>query len=195
MSDFLSESRFLSQQSSQPLPEVAENSTTTDIVPVSSVNTEQFLRLYLAEMAVLLSVKQLAEVLTVAVEQITPIPHMPAWMMGVHNWRGEVLWMIDLGHLCGLTPWYEQAAYGSTYSAVVLQVSLRSAPAKKQTLGMVVSRIGEMEWCDPNVIQSLPLSSITPEIAAFLRGYWWKSDEDILAVLDGEAIFGAMPRQ
>jgi positive phototaxis protein PixI len=161
---------------------------------VSSTD-EQFLRLQLVDSTVLLPVTQLTEVLTVPMGQIVPISHMPPWVMGVHNWRGEVLWMIDLGHLCGLTPWYEQMSV-SSYSAVVLQIRTpqKTASSKSQTLGLVVSQIGEMEWCNPSVIQPLPTTTMTPEIAPFLRGYWWNSDNDMLAVLDGVAIFEAMPK-
>ncbi len=66
---------------------------------------EQFLRFHLVpDTTLMLSITQLTEVLTIPVGQIIPIPHMPAWVMGVYNWRGEILWMVDLGQLVGLTP-------------------------------------------------------------------------------------------
>lgn len=178
-----------------------------ELASAPSSASEQFLRLHLPEMTVLLPVQHLTEVLTIPIGQIVPIPHMPAWVMGVYNWRGEVLWMVDLGHLCGLIPWYQQPTSISTHSAVVLQVRepqiheqqireqrATSTSVKSQTLGLVVSQIEDMEWCDPDVIQSLPLATLTPEIAPFLRGYWWKSNDDMLAVLDGQAILEAMPK-
>ncbi|MBW4657814.1 MAG: chemotaxis protein CheW [Drouetiella hepatica Uher 2000/2452] len=180
-------------------PTAAEIETGIEPTPASiPANTEQFLRLRLLNTPVLLSVGQMTEVLTVPIGQIVPIAHMPTWVMGVYNWRGEVLWMVDLCHLCGLAPWYEQQAV-SAHAAVVLQIRLpaspasRSASAKSRTLGLVVSQIGEMEWCDPHQIQALSLSAATPEITQFLRGYWWNLSDDMLAVLDGEAIAEAMP--
>ncbi len=176
--------------------------TGTKSIPTSiPINAEQFLRLHLLNTPVLLSVGQMTEVLTVPIGQIVPIAHMPAWVMGVHNWRGEVLWMVDLCHLCGLAPWYEQRPVAA-HAAVVLQTriptskpsaSRPSASAKSRTLGLAVSQIGEMEWCDPQQIQALSLSAVAPEITQFLRGYWWNLSGDMLAVLDGEAIAEAMP--
>ncbi|NJO79827.1 MAG: hypothetical protein HC827_15820 [Cyanobacteria bacterium RM1_2_2] len=80
----------------------------------------EFLRLRLTpQVPVLLPIQQLTEVLNVPEYQIMPIPDLPAWVMGVHNWRGEILWMIDSGHLCGLDPWYQQPMSRSVHSAVV----------------------------------------------------------------------------
>lgn len=156
------------------------------LVP-SSDTSEPFLRLYLPEMSVLLPVQQLGEVLSIPIGQIVPIPHMPAWVMGVYNWRGEILWMIDLGHLCGLTPWYEQKTHGSTHSAIVLQVhSRKTLPTsrKSQILGLVVNQVGDLEWCDPEVIRSVAPSTLMPELAPLLRGYWWQPEGDMLTILE-----------
>ena len=51
-----------------------------------------------------------------------------------------------------------------------------------------------MEWCNPDEIQSPPLSAVTPELVPFLRGYWLKSNGEILVVLDGNSIIAGMPQ-
>ncbi|NJO41517.1 MAG: chemotaxis protein CheW [Cyanobacteria bacterium RU_5_0] len=170
---------------------------------VSSVpRGEEFLRLYLSEMPVLLPIQHLTEVLSVPIGQIVPIPHTPPWVMGVYNWRGEILWMVDLGHLCGLIPWYQQSTYGSTHSVVVLQVQRhkarsafrQSSSAKNQILGLVVNQVGDIERCNLDMIQAPPSSSIMPELASLVRGYWWQAEGDMLAILDGTAILEIMPK-
>jgi len=125
---------------------------TQDLASNSSSSTsEQFLRLHLFPNAtVLLPIQQLAEVLTIPTRRVVPIPHMPAWVMGVYNWRGEILWTVDLGHLCGFTPWYQQAANLSTFPSVVLHArnaKASSTVARNQMLGLVVSRVEDIEWC------------------------------------------------
>ncbi|PSB23544.1 chemotaxis protein CheW [Stenomitos frigidus] len=155
---------------------------------------EQFLRLHLVpDTKVLLPIQQVAEVLTIPAGQIVPIPHMPACVMGVYNWRGEVLWMVDLGHLCGLIPYYQQAVRVA-HTAVVLQGQDKKSTQKSQTLGLVLDRVEDVEWCDPKVIQPLSSSTLTSELAALLRGYWWKSDDAMLAVLEAEAIIATISR-
>ncbi|MBD2069204.1 chemotaxis protein CheW [Leptolyngbya sp. FACHB-671] len=176
--------------------QLASSAPAQDIVSASSGASEQFLRLYLFPNAtVLLPIQQLSEVLTLPTERVTPIPHMPDWVMGVYNWRGEILWTVDLGHLCGFMPWYQQATNVSAFPAVILQVrNHKAGSARNQMLGLVVNRVEDIEWCDPEMIQPLPRAAVSPQLAPFLRGYWWKSGGDMLAVLDGEAIIRAMPQ-
>lgn len=163
----------------------------------ASTITQQFLRFHLVpDTTALLPMEQLIEVLTIPVGQIVPIFQMPPWVMGVYNWRGEILWLIDLGHLVGLTPWHQQIHSTSVYKAIVLQSnSTAAAPnASNSVLGLVVNRVEDIEWCNTDLIQSPPSSTVTPELAPFLRGYWMKSNGDMLVVMEGQAILGAMPK-
>lgn len=163
----------------------------------SSKTSEQFLRFHLEpNTTILLPIQQMTEVLTIKRGQIVPIFQMAPWVMGVYNWRGEILWMVDLGHLLGFTPWHQQANSVSVYTGVVLQTrdnQATSTKVKNLMLGVVVNRVEDIEWCDPSEIQSPPSSSVTPELVSFLRGYWLKSNGEMLVVLDGEAIIKAMP--
>ncbi|MGK7917989.1 MAG: chemotaxis protein CheW [Prochloraceae cyanobacterium] len=160
---------------------------------------EQFLRFHLVpDTNVILPISQLTEVMTIPLGQIIPIPHMPAWVMGVYNWRGEILWMVDIGQLVGLTPWYQQNLNSANYKAIVVKSSGEKSSSSKianKVLGLVVSQVEDIEWCNPETIQSPPSSGVTPKLASFLRGYWLKPNGEIIVVLDGEAIIAAMPAQ
>ena len=162
---------------------------------------QQFLRFHLIpDTTVLLAVHQMTEVLTIPVGEIVPIPQLPAWVMGVYNWRGEILWMVDLGHLVGLTPLYQQAISRSNYTAVVVHAEQQpgsrtgSQDTGGKKLGLVVNRLEDMEWCNPDLIQSPPQSSVSSELVKFLRGYWLKTNGDILVVLDANSIIAGMPQ-
>ncbi len=172
------------------------SASTPDSASLSSLEgKEQFLRLDIVpDVPALLPIQQVAEVLSIPIAQITPIPHMPDWVMGVYNWRGEILWMTDLGQLCGLTQ-HRQRTYSSAREAVVLQIhppERNFSRSRGQTLGLVVEKVEDSEWCDPKVIQLPPTSTVNSEFERFLRGFWWKSNDDMLAVLDEEAIMRAM---
>lgn len=155
---------------------------------------EQFLRFSVGYLTALLPVLQLAKVLTITTDEIVPIPHMPAWVRGVYNWRGEILWMIDLRNSLGLPSWHPQASLQAPPSsaletAIVVQ-SRAMSNARSQILGLVVDRVEDIEWCQSDSVQSLPCA---PEIP-FLQGYWTKPSGEKLAVFDGEAIIAAMPK-
>ena len=175
---------------------------------------ESFLRFFLlSDLAVLLSVHQLAEILTLSLGQIVPMFEMPPWVMGVYNWRGEVLWVIDLNHFLGLTPWYQQPDYSSKHTVVVLKAAQSQTDGiaqKEAVLGLVVNRVEDMVLCAPESIQPLSeplLSELLSdrianvlEIQPFLRGYWHNSvgksaEESIGAlnlVLEGAAIMSVV---
>ena len=174
-----------------------QNSLLLSTDSASARASEQFLRFHLfPNTTVLLPTQQLTEVLTIPSNQIVPIFQMPAWVVGVYNWRGEILWMIDLGHLVGLTPWHQQASHISGFTAIVLQAHSNQAIStntKSQMLGLVVNRVEDMEWYNPDLIQSPLSSSVTPELVPFLRGYWLKPNGEMLVVLDSKAIVAAMP--
>jgi positive phototaxis protein PixI len=156
---------------------------------------EQYLRFHLhPNMTAMLPVASLTEVLTLPVGQIVPIPHLPSWVMGVYNWRGEILWMVDLGHLLSLTPWQTRGMTIATHRAIVLHSTTPRPGERGQRLGLIVDRVEDIEWCDPARIQSPPPSMVTANLAPFLRGYWVKDEGEMVVTLDGEAILATMPK-
>jgi positive phototaxis protein PixI len=158
----------------------------------SSEIQEQFLQVsLLPDVTALLPTRPLAEVLSIAAAEITPIPHMSDWMMGVFNWRGEILPLVDLSYLGGLTPLY-QKAIASNYTVVVLQTQdSDSKSMESQILGLVVNGVGNIEWCAPDLIQTLP-TTLNPQLGKFLRGYYSKPNEEILAVFELDALWKAI---
>ncbi|MGK7949457.1 MAG: chemotaxis protein CheW [Xenococcaceae cyanobacterium] len=181
MSDFnLSQNLSLSRELLQPTNE-----------------EEQFLRFSLEpDTKLMLPIEQITEVLKIAVGNIVPIPEMPSWIVGVYNWRGEILWMADLGHLIGLNSWYETGINATTYNALVLSQNnhhnAQAKTTKKISLGLIITQVEDIEWCNPDVIQSPPASAVNAELVPFLRGYWLKPNGDTIWTLDGNAIFAAM---
>ena len=163
-----------------------------------TVFKEQFLRFLLEpQTRLMLPVEQITEVLKINVGQIVPIPQMPAWVMGVYNWRGNILWMIDLGSLIGFDSWYQQGVNTSEYTAIAIapdKVNHSSSVGNELiSLGLIVTRVEDIEWCNSDLIQSPPTSAVTSALAPFLRGYWLDRSEEMILVLNGKAIMAAMP--
>lgn len=151
-----------------------------------SETKKQFLRLHLTrETIALLPTKQLAEVLTLDSQQIAPMPHMSPQIMGTHNWRGKILWLVDLGYLMGFKPLSYQV-FDSTYTAVVWQFS--SDRNEDLFVGLVVERVGSIERFSAKSIQPPSPSTIDTKLTKFLRGYWFKSESEVLSVLEPDII-------
>lgn len=159
---------------------------------------QQFLKfVLLPDTNLMISLSEIAAVLKIPLGQIVPIPEMPSWVMGVYNWRGQVVWMIDLGQLLGFTPWYQQSVVASNHKAVVIHPSNQNMrkSASGDLVGLIVSDVNDIELCDTNEIHSPPASAVTPELAPFLRGYWIKENGEIIVTVDADAIFAAMPKE
>ena len=133
-------------------------------------------------MRAMLRSHQLTEILNLNVSQIVPIPDVPLGVMGICNWRGEVLWIIDLGHLLGFDPLYvQQNLRQQTLKIIVVN-------RQGQTLGLAVSQVDQMVWCDPTEFQWVPDSPVTSTLTRCLEGYWLSPTGERLMVLDGNAV-------
>lgn len=147
------------------------------------------------DLTVALAVQKITEVLTIPTSQVTPIPHMSPWVMGVYNWRGEVLWMMDLGHLFGLTPWYQQTHYRSAHPVLVARTwSSTSSNQESVKIGLVVSQVQDIEVLSSNAMQAPSPAIASPEIAPFLQGYWLRKNGDLLACVDVDAVFSMIAK-
>ncbi len=158
---------------------------------------QQFLSfVLLPDTNLMLPLQEISAVLKITYGQIIPISEMPPWVMGVYNWRGAIIWMIDLGELVGLTPWYQQPIFSSNHQAILIHPSHSSTMrTSEEIIGLVVSDVKDIEWCNPHDLHSPPASAVTVELAPFLRGYWVKDNGEILVTLDSDAILAAMPKK
>jgi positive phototaxis protein PixI len=107
----------------------------------------------------LLSLEQIAEVIKINVAEILPIPEMPSCVLGICNWRGEMLWLLDLNHLVGYPPLIATA----TPLAIVVQVSER-------VVGLVVQRVDDIELHDLQQLQQAVAGLFPPKLLPYVRG-------------------------
>jgi positive phototaxis protein PixI len=159
---------------------------TESAVSKATVGSEQFLSFVLPpEQKVIVSTKQLVEILNISLTQIVPIPDVPPFVMGACNWRGEVLWVADLGYMLGFEPLYQQGFNQPTYKVILLR-------SQGQTLGLAVRNIKQMMWCDPSQIQSSSTNYVTSDLSSCIQGYYLSPDRELMLVLDGDALFQTM---
>lgn len=65
----------------------------------------QYLTLYLTDnQEGLLPTEKMVEILSIDVDKILVIPETPKEVIGVFNWRQQIIWLIDLPSLLWLTP-------------------------------------------------------------------------------------------
>jgi chemotaxis signal transduction protein len=104
---------------------------------------------------------------------ITPVPNVPDWVLGVANLRGDIISVVDMRAFLGM----EQTSYGQDRRMMVTQASgedLNSAFIVDRVSGiryLAVDRIGE------------PTAPIEDNVAHYLRGVY-EHDDRLLVVLD-----------
>ncbi len=144
-----------------------------------SIQTEQFLTFSLPTNLAILPTRNLTEVLTLSAQQIVPIPDLDRSIVGVCNWRGEVLWLVDLNAVLNGEPL--PPLQGSHYSAIIMHHN-------GQTLGLIVSQVTQMVWCSTAEIQDLPHTKAKSETSPFIQGYWISPQSDTFLVLNAAEI-------
>ena len=147
----------------------------------------QFLRLHMvSETTALLPAEKVTQVLNIGTDRVVSLPHMASWLIGAYNHHGEILLLVDLGHLIGLNPISQEARSLADYKTIVIQVA--SENSANQLLGLVVDRVNSTEQFE---FSSIKTSSAAPSTAfeKLLKGYWEKSVTEVLAVLDLDLVW------
>ena len=134
---------------------------------------------------------RVTELVNIQIDRVVPMPHLPPAVMGVYNWRGEMLWIVDLAMLLGVTT-------GRRYRSLQPTIILASATEQggrataedrqEQTIGLVVDEIAEIEWYEPEQIRPLEPQRLAA-LSTYVRGVWAAVTGEDFLVVDGQAIF------
>ncbi|MDJ0900868.1 MAG: chemotaxis protein CheW [Xenococcus sp. MO_188.B8] len=131
------------------------SSTTTDrlkellpeLFSAQNIEGDSYLRLQLnSELLALIDLTQVQESFVIPSREITTIPNLPEYVLGLMTSRGEVFLAVDLAHLIGLTP---EIVNSRQYQVIVVKTSFADKAnnsASEQSdnpsfLGLVVKRI------------------------------------------------------
>lgn len=111
----------------------------------------------------LLPLNQITEIVRVNVAEILPVPEMPNQVLGICNWRGEMLWLIDLNHLVGCLPLFQQRPVLVPPVVMVVQVN-------GQSVGLVVPQVNDIELHDLQQLQPAAVGLFPPKLLPFVLG-------------------------
>jgi chemotaxis signal transduction protein len=120
-------------------------STTADATnPSTSANNlavppaAQFLSLWITpNQEMLLPTEQMSEILSLRLEDVLPIPETTSLVVGVFNWRQQVIWLVDLPAALGRLPLAQQ-------NPGLLQRDVVVVNHAGKTFGLGIARIGKI---------------------------------------------------
>lgn len=142
---------------------------------------QKFLRFnFSADSTALLPLSTIKEVLNISLNKIHPVPHMAECLLGIYDYRGEILWLADLGEQLGLTPSinylnldssYQSLLEGEITSGLMDTLTVIVIQDKEKSLGIVVPKVVDIEIHDTQEIQPASEDLFSPQILPFLQGY------------------------
>jgi positive phototaxis protein PixI len=148
---------------------------------------QQFLRFQLQpNLMALIEIELVTELVNILVDRVVPMPHLPPAVMGVYNWRGEILWIVDLAILLGGGG--SPRRYRSLQPTMILSGDLQSEDRQRKTIGFIVDEIAELELCNLDLIESPLPDNIYSEFSSWAKGLWASATGESFLVLDGNTI-------
>jgi len=147
---------------------------------------EQYLKLDVtADLSALIALKSVQESAWVSSSMITPLPNLPACILGVMNARNQVLCVVDLARVLQV---YERTVQRQNYAVVTVRLDAgrRSTESVNNLLALKLHSIQGIVRLQADDITS-PIDEFTPELTPFLRGCIVQ-DGHRIPVLDLDAI-------
>ncbi|VEP16146.1 putative CheW protein [Hyella patelloides LEGE 07179] len=162
----------------------------------------KFLRFYFSpEDTALLPLKNVKEVLNIPLMGILPVPHMADCLIGIYNYRGEILWLVDLGAQLGFISSTEfiqginspaelaiktttalTGKTGITLNNDLPTLTVIIVQNEDKHLGIVVPKVVDIEMHDLQEMQYPSEELFSPNILPFLKGYLIRSSSPVLDI-------------
>jgi len=132
--------------------------------PLPPETRQRLLRFPLSqEESGLLPLEQITEILRLNWVEILPVPEMPSCVLGIGNWRGEMLWLVGIKELLGCNSLSKIGQMFASPVAIVIEVN-------KQSLGLVVEQVNDIELHDLQQLQAPAAGTFPPKFMPFVLG-------------------------
>lgn len=117
-----------------------------------------------------IALQHITEVMQVSLMDICGVPQMPSCVVGVYNWRGEMLWLVNLEEMLGYPATPQTANFLAKMMAIVLEDD-------GKYLGILVRQMMDIEFLDNNQMKAPSAELFSSSISPFLQGYFMDDDE------------------
>ena len=156
--------------------------------PQAARDLQKFLRFQLKhEVIGLLPANIVATIVQVAEADVLPAPQMHPCVMGVYNWRNEMVWMVDLQYLLGYSSTETEtksAGLGAKFDPYVMIVR-----QQERILGLVVPLVEDLVDLDIEQIHSPSGELFSGQLLPFIEGYFMSANREIMMLLKPDAVF------
>jgi positive phototaxis protein PixI len=132
--------------------------------PLPPESRQQLLRFPLGiQDSVLLPLEQITEILKIDVTEILPVPDMPSCVMGICNWRGEMLWLVDFNNFAGYPSPFQSEQPSTSIAVIVAQLN-------PYYIGLGVQQVNDIEVQDLQRLQPPTLGLFPSQLLPLVQG-------------------------
>ncbi len=120
------------------------------------------------------------EVMSVYLDRITPIPNASPFLLGTYNWRGQVIWVADIGQFLG-----DLVLVNTDQNEVAVLI----VEEQELVMGFAVRGVANTEWLDVDRMQA-PDAHMPAAMNGFVKGVYHATGSEAppLRLLDRVAI-------
>lgn len=133
---------------------------------------------------VFLAIDQISGVVMVDRDSILPVPEMTPYVLGITNWRGDMIWTVDLGYALGLDPLL--LTHLGSIGLIILDLR---GEKDRQVMALAVPEIKDIELLDPRQFRHPTLGLFRAELMPYVQGYLPMSG---LPILNGSALIAGL---
>lgn len=159
----------MTAESVNPLEDLSNADLTSGIEKLETPEGELHLRFFLPsgiELALLAT--GIREVMNQSPDRIAPIPNASPLLLGTINFRGQVIWVADLGQFLG-----DSVALNTQRA----EIPIITVEDQDTIIGLAIDRIGEVDWLDGEQL-GIP-SNVPDTMLSFVTGEWLKDEEQV----------------
>jgi positive phototaxis protein PixI len=151
-------------------------------IMISDVQVTRFLQFSLnSQMTGLVALDSLIGVIELRSGEILPVPSVPRYLLGIANWRGNAVWLLDLAYRFGSPHLSERAIIPELGTAMLMQLG-------DQLIGLFVDRVSSIEVYDRQHLQPLSPEMVSTAVLPYLQGYFTDATGHMLLLVNTDAI-------
>ena len=146
-----------------------KNNLLTEIPQLSQQQGERFLQFYLKkDINGLIPLNKLQGTIEIALTDILPVPQIAPYWLGIANWKGEAIWILDLAQLLGASNWCQQKSIATSGMAMLIAI-------ENKTIGLLVKAIAGIKTYDLQSCLPITEVNVTAKMNSLFDGYFLNS--------------------
>jgi positive phototaxis protein PixI len=125
----------------------------------------------------LIPLVDLQATIKISLSEILPVPQMKESLLGIINYAGKAIWVVDLAHLLGGTHYSTQIPIRTSGMGMLFQI-------QNETIAILVQKVSKIETYNPDRCLPIGDAMFPDRMKSFLSGYFMDDRQQSWVVVD-----------